>query len=69
MENIGGSNTYGKELALPPHFVENQFMNVLVFNVFLQGCARSKGHAKNQLQPDVPPQVLHFMQVPLRTNV
>lgn len=22
-----------------------------------------------QLQPDVPPQVLHFMQVPLRTNV
>jgi hypothetical protein len=23
----------------------------------------------DQLQPDVPPQVLHFMQVPLRTNV
>lgn len=22
-----------------------------------------------QLQPDVPPQVLHFMQVPLRTSV
>jgi hypothetical protein len=24
---------------------------------------------RNQLQPDVPPQVLHFMQVPLRTSV
>ncbi len=23
----------------------------------------------DQLQPEVPPQVLHFMQVPLRTSV
>ena len=24
---------------------------------------------RRQLQPEVPPQVLHFMQVPLRTSV
>jgi hypothetical protein len=30
---------------------------------------RGGGLGRYQLQPDVPPQVLHFMQVPLRTSV
>ena len=28
-----------------------------------------QGRVSGQLHPDVPPQVLHFMQVPLRTSV
>jgi hypothetical protein len=36
----------------------------------LQSGAQSAPHPIwYQLQPEVPPQVLHFMQVPLRTSV